>query len=177
MTPAGSVSVLNPFCCNPTLGPIFTSLIQSSDGNFYGNSEDLLFQMSPSGIVTPLQHPDGFLVGPVLHGHDGGLYAMNSNNELFRAGNPASCDAGSTLADIGGTFHLGFTLKSQTPATWSTWMVIQGQVVKLWASVAVPVVDPAVFLDIPIPGFPHLGQVVVLTTLTTVLVCVSTGRQ
>ena len=172
MTPAGTVTILHSFSSSTGNGnPLYTSLIQSSDGNFFGNVESFVFTMTPDGTVTPL-HTGGAFMGPLLHGRDGGLYGVESYGvnylgDVFRLGNPASCDDALTLSDIGGTLHLGFTLKSQTPASWSAWIGIQGHFYNLWSGVALPAITPALFFDLPIASFPPVGRVVMITTLST----------
>ena len=62
---------------------------------------------------------------------------------------------------------IGFTVKTQSPASWSAWIEIAGTFYNLWSSVALPAIAPAVFIDFLIPGFPPVGQVFVLTALTS----------
>jgi acid phosphatase len=76
-----------------------------------------------------------------------------------------TCQDTLTLSDVGGTLNLGFTIGSATPATWSTWLVAESTPFKLW-SLPIPAVSPAVFFNLPVPGFPQLGTVYVVTILT-----------
>src|SRR5262245_13598404 len=50
----------------------------------------------------------------------------------------------------GNTLHLNFELGSVAAATWNVWIVIQNVSTRL-VSLAIPVVDPPVAFDIPIP--------------------------
>jgi hypothetical protein len=55
---------------------------------------------------------------------------------------------------------------STTPGTWNAWLLAQGSTIQLW-SMPIPVVSPAKTFNVPIPGFPSVGNVFVITTLTT----------
>ena len=52
-----------------------------------------------------------------------------------------------------------------TPGTWNTWLVAQNTPFNLW-SAPVPAINPAMSFTIPIPNFPNLGTVYVVTSLT-----------
>lgn len=63
------------------------SLVQASDGNFYGtttnggsNGRGTVFKMTPAGVLTTLVHFDGFTgeypKGTLVEGADGSLYGM-----------------------------------------------------------------------------------------------------
>jgi acid phosphatase len=86
--------------------------------------------------------------------------------EYFRT-LPAACQDSLTLSDAGGTLTLGFTLASAVPATWSAWLIARQTSYKLW-SAQIPAVFPAVSFNLPIPAFPPLGTVSVVTTLAPV---------
>ncbi|HTC95489.1 MAG TPA: VCBS repeat-containing protein [Terriglobales bacterium] len=77
---------------------------------------------------------------------------------------PPSCTDTVDLTYSAGTLNLGFTLMSPQPAIWSTWLASQNSVVNLWLA-PIPAVTPAVSLNVPIPGFPMIGNVGVLTVL------------
>jgi len=62
--------------------------------------------------------------------------------------------------------NLGFTLKSTTPTTWSTWAIFSAGIVNLW-SAPIPAVLPAVTFNVPLPGVPAIGPLLILTTLST----------
>ena len=174
MTPSGVVTVLASL--TNINGPHYTSLLQGTDGNFYGTSTAYAFKLTPGGTLTQLRSVGQF-TGPLVHGHDGFLYGTRADSsfdnpgsalgDVYRIGNYATCDDALALSDIGGTLHLGFTLKTLSAASWSSWIVIQANVYPLWVSAALPIITPSVFVDLPIPGFPHVGQVFMLTTLTT----------
>ncbi len=63
-----------------------------------------------------------------------------------------------------GTLDLLFQIGTRQPATWSVFLFFSGGVIPLW-SVALPVVD--VSFPVPIPGFPQIGTVAIVTMLTT----------
>ena len=64
-----------------------------------------------------------------------------------------------------GTLNLNFTLGIASPATWNFWIVVQTATARVW-SVAIPAVNPSVNVNVPIPGFPHVGVIGLLTTTT-----------
>jgi len=69
----------------------------------------------------------------------------------------------------GGTLHLGFTVRTKTAATLHAWLGVPGPPVRtapLW-SVPIAASDPAVFGEVALPGFPHIGNLFVLTALTS----------
>ena len=67
---------------------------------------------------------------------------------------------------MGNTMNLDFTLGSQTAVTWNLWFSFQTITIPLW-SFPLPVLDPPINIPIPIQGFPQIGRVGFLTTLTT----------
>jgi hypothetical protein len=77
-----------------------------------------------------------------------------------------ACDDTVVPSYSSGTLNLGFRVGSTTPATWNVWLVSQNAAHSLW-SVPIPVVSPAVPFNVPLPGFPNMGTVSILTTLTT----------
>jgi uncharacterized repeat protein (TIGR03803 family) len=173
MTPGGTITVLYSFTDNANGVPILSGLVQGSDGSLFGTSIGTAFQLMPDGTYTVL-HTGEMFEAPLIHGHDGNFYGTavsdslaSGNGDVFRLGNPSVCDDALTLTDVNGTLDIGFTLKTPAPASWSAWIEIAGTFYTLWSSVALPVISPAVFVDLPIPGFPPVGQVFVLTTLTS----------
>jgi hypothetical protein len=70
------------------------------------------------------------------------------------------------LAYSGGTLELGFQLAASAPVTWNLWLSAQSSAQRLWA-IPLPVIDPAIGRNLQIPGFPQIGEVGFLTTLTT----------
>ena len=66
----------------------------------------------------------------------------------------------------GGTLNLLFEIGTRQPVTWSVFLFFRGGVIPLW-SVALPVFDPPVSFPVPIPGFPQIGTVAIVTMLTT----------
>lgn len=84
-TLAGSVTVLFNFNGASKGSTPYGSLVQASDGNFYGttanggsNLRGTVFKMTPSGVLTTLLHFDGangeFPKGTLVEGPDGSFY-------------------------------------------------------------------------------------------------------
>jgi len=77
MTPDGSVTVLHSFLQSDGAGSSPTSLIQASDGNFYGLTTSVVFKITPSGTFSILHaFGQGDLTQPksLMQGADGNLY-------------------------------------------------------------------------------------------------------
>jgi uncharacterized repeat protein (TIGR03803 family) len=173
MTHGGAVTIIHSFA-NGDGSPFRTALLKGTDGNFYGTSSGMAFQVTLAGTVTPL-HTGGTFSGPLIHARDGNFYGTRyfaaqdgyPLGDVFRLTNPASCDDTLTLGYAAGTLTMGFTLKTATPATWSTWLVpFSGGAANLWSVPILTPVSPAVAFDVPF-AFPAIGNVLALTTLTT----------
>jgi hypothetical protein len=82
-----------------------------------------------------------------------------------RTGVPA-CNQVLSMSYSGGTLNLGATLTTATPTTWSKWLFIQNTFVPLW-SINIPTVASPATVNVPIPNFPHVGNVIGVSTLST----------
>lgn len=60
---------------------------------------------------------------------------------------------------------INFLVGTDQPADWNVWLIIGPNAILLW-SVPLPAI-PATPLSVPIPGFPSIGTIGVLTTLST----------
>jgi uncharacterized repeat protein (TIGR03803 family) len=183
VTPAGVLSVLHAFAGTSDGAYPQGVLLQGSDLNFYGTTAyttagfggyGTLFTMTFGGAVSSLHvfgATDGKSPRDLIHANDGNFYGTTDMGGSLSAGvayrllNPASCDDTLTLSYVAGTLNLGFTVMSATPATWSAWLVVTSGSAKLW-SIAIPIVSPAVSFTLPLSGFPHVGEVLVVTTLS-----------
>ena len=65
-----------------------------------------------------------------------------------------------------GTLNMDFNLGLSTPATWNVYLSVANVAVPLF-SIPLPTIDPPISAPLSIPGFPDLGGIGVLTTLTT----------
>jgi hypothetical protein len=74
------------------------------------------------------------------------------------------CDL--ALGYASGTLNIDATLRTVTPANWNLFFVIQNFSIPV-ISTPTGVIDPARQFSIPVPGFPQLGTVGFLSTLTT----------
>ncbi len=100
MTPTGVVTVLSNFASSPIPAPNAgyspeDSLVQGSDGNFYGTTNaggyygfGTVFQMTPAGAMTTLFSFDNDTLGgspssPLTQGADGNLYGSTAST-FFR---------------------------------------------------------------------------------------------
>ena len=185
MTPDGTVTTLHTFTNGLDGGFSTAPLIQASDGNFYGTTsaggefdQGTVFKMTPGGVVTTLHAfgsspTDGANpMAGLVEGSDGILYGTTSaggsfsGGTVFRVDTFLRCRDTLSLSYVAGTLHIGFTLRSPGPATWSTWAFSSFGVVNLW-SVEIPAALPEVSFDVPIPGFPAIGPLGIVTTLST----------
>jgi len=79
LTPAGAFSFLATF---GQLDLVRDTLIQASDGNFYGAVASSIFRLTPSGtetIIYNLQDEDGYSVVEVMQASDGNLWVLTSD--------------------------------------------------------------------------------------------------
>jgi Tol biopolymer transport system component len=77
-----------------------------------------------------------------------------------------TCQLTVTPTYTGGTLNLGFSLANTAPAIWTTWLLYTGGGLNLW-SIPIPAVNPLVSFNVPIPGFPAIGPVGLLTVIST----------
>jgi virginiamycin B lyase len=122
---------------------------------------------SPVALGSPQDDsPTGIAIGP-----DGNLWYTDDSGTILKA--PA-CGVGLTVtyaptAPNTGTLTIGFDLGIYIPnsgqGTWSFWL-ITSQVKKLYSQSG-PTVAPPEKITIPVPNFPAVGNVGVLSTLTT----------
>lgn len=135
-------------------------------------------QVAASAFAGPMQYDDN----PVLIGADdnnpddlpdNGWDGVIDEVRIYdRALSPEElrelvrgCILELTSSYVGNTLHLNFELGTGAAATWNLWIVVQSTAARLW-SIPIPIVDPPISFDIPIPNFPHLGDVGFLTTAT-----------
>ena len=77
----------------------------------------------------------------------------------------ASCLLDLNLSAAAGTLTMSFSLSSGQAATWNIWIVVQNTAIPI-LSAPLPAL-PLIGVPLPIPGFPHVATIGVLTTLTT----------
>ena len=181
ITPSGAYTQLHSFTGGAGGAGPAGKLVQASDGNFYGTTLDggsfnlgTIFRMTPAGgflVVHSFTGQDGAHPhAGLIQATDGHLYGTtqfggpdSDGGVVYRVTLPPCTDT-MTLTYGAGTVNIGFTLASSTPATFSTWLVHQSGVFNLW-SVPVPAIAPAVSFNLPIAGFPSIGNVGLLTVL------------
>jgi uncharacterized repeat protein (TIGR03803 family) len=79
LTPEGTFSILTTFDVSVLLSG---TLIQASDGNFYGAAGSTIFRMTPSGAQTTLytlHGDDGFFALQVQQASDGNLWILSND--------------------------------------------------------------------------------------------------
>ncbi len=105
------------------------------------------------------------------------LIMSGSYTLTFPGGKPYTCSFGpgmdvtactlnTDLSFVGDTLNMGFYLGTQEPATWNVYLSVFDVLVPLF-SIPLPALDQPISVPISIPGFPDLGGIGVLTTLTT----------
>lgn len=179
LTPTGTFEVLHTFTgadgANPT-----AALLQAADGYLYGvtqgggaHGRGAVFRLTIAGVFTLMhsfsgtdgerpsrrliQGTDGFLYGTAERGGPGG------GGVIFRLVD-VSCENTLTLSYTDGTLDMEFHLRSVVPSIWSVWLVTATAVLPMW-SLPIPAVTPPASINKPIPQFPHIGFVGVLTIL------------
>ncbi|MFB3828799.1 MAG: choice-of-anchor Q domain-containing protein [Bryobacteraceae bacterium] len=101
------------------------------------------------------------------------IFAGVADLGAFEYSTADSCTLDLTLSYNAPTLNLGFLLGTLSPARWSAWLASKNGVSPLWAF-DLPAIQPPLSFNVPISNFPALGNVGVLTTLTTTakgLVC------
>ncbi|MEO8075918.1 MAG: choice-of-anchor tandem repeat GloVer-containing protein [Acidobacteriota bacterium] len=181
ITPSGEYAQLHAFTGGAGGATPTGKLVQATDGNFYGTTTGggalglgTIFRITPSGGFLVMHsfsgndgaHPHGGLTQAT----DGHLYGTtpfggpdSDGGVVYRVTLPP-CTATLALTYAGGTIAMRFSLASSTPATFSTWLVHQSGVSTLWSG-PVPAIAPAVSFNVPLTGFPAIGNVGILTVL------------
>jgi hypothetical protein len=76
------------------------------------------------------------------------------------------CTLDLNLSYTAETLTMDFLLGTTQPANWNIWVSFLNQTIRL-GCIPIPVIYPPISCPIPFPGFPSLGTIGVLTTLTT----------
>lgn len=86
--------------------------------------------------------------------------------EALNSGSAPECFLELGLSFAENALTLDFYVGTSGAVTWSVWLFFLNQTIPLW-SIPLPAIESPVSVSIPIPGFPNLGSVGVLTALTT----------
>jgi hypothetical protein len=92
--------------------------------------------------------------------------ALGGHFTLLINTSPRGCIDALALGYAASTLNIGFTIKTAIPVLWSAWIAWQNNFVPLW-SVQIPAVPTAVSFNVPIAGVPPIGNVAVLTTMSS----------
>jgi uncharacterized repeat protein (TIGR03803 family) len=91
ITPSGTLTTVYSFCAQPGCpdGEVpMASLVQATDGNFYGATEFTIFRLTPSGTLTVLHSFSGtdgqFPIAALIQGSDGNLYGTTERGGTNR---------------------------------------------------------------------------------------------
>jgi hypothetical protein len=76
-----------------------------------------------------------------------------------------ACEMTLSYADSTSTLTMGFEIGTPVPVTWNVWMSLGTGMFPFW-SLGIPVVQPPVSFALPIPGFPRVGTIGFVQTLT-----------
>ena len=145
-----------------------------TDLDGWNNRAEMRLGSGPSARPSTPEHrevPAGFpfaTIGPCFDAVD---------NDLDGATDVADSGCGLPACTVvpsytGGTLRLDFTIGNPAPTSWHVALLAFGQVFTFWR-IPLPSVNPAASFAVPIPGFPNLGTIGFLSTLTsgTDLVC------
>ena len=123
------------------------------DGNLYVAS------LAPLPFVLRYDGTTGDFIEVFASG--GGI-----NSPTFLTFGPkATCSLDLVLSYTDNTLSMNFDIGSQEPSLWGVWLHLLNKTRPLWR-IPIPVVDPPASFTIPFTGFPSLGNIGVLTTLT-----------
>ncbi len=75
------------------------------------------------------------------------------------------CTLDLALSYVDETLTLDLQIGAAEPVLWMAWLFAPPVVLPLW-TLPLPAIDPPLSFQVPIPGFPHLGEIGVLTILT-----------
>ena len=99
-------------------------------------------------------------------GPQGDILRLNNCVRCVREIGDAPCTLGLDLSFLTGTLNIDFTVGTTTLTTWNVYLYVYGIFVPLW-SIPLPAISPPVTIPVPIPGFPPIGEIGVLTLLAT----------
>ena len=89
---------------------------------------------------------------------------VSSGRPTLWAGCGGACAI--NLSFTGGTLNMDFTVGPPTAATWNVFLSVADVVIPM-LSIPLQAIVPSISVPIAIPGFPNLGGIGILTTLTT----------
>ncbi len=78
----------------------------------------------------------------------------------------SACVLNQSLSFTSGTLNMNFVLMTTVPATWNVYLSVNDIAVSLF-SIPLPTISQPISVPLSIPGFPNLGGIGALTTLTT----------
>jgi uncharacterized repeat protein (TIGR03803 family) len=144
-------------------------------GSAGGDSNGYLFAIhfsgSPYADTRRMDQPidGGVLVNTLVQGRDGNLYGTGAglSSSAFRLIYFWRCMDKLTVSYEGTTLNLGFTVGAVAPGIWSAWLAVSGppeESVLLWQA-EIPMIRPAVFVNLAVPNFPPIGPLFVITNL------------
>ena len=168
--------VITEYVLGPNSNPVGITVGPDLALWFTESNSNRIARITTSGFVTEYVVPSS-VSGPagITKGPDGGLWFTEvTGNNIGRAW---ACGLGLNLSFANTTLNIGFELGTATPANFGSWLITDKGVQKLWLK-AIGAIAPPFGLTVPWgPGFPPLGNVAVLSTLsnsTTGLMCYET---
>ena len=128
---------------------------------------DVWFQNSGAHTIRVQVREDGvevdqIVISPVTYATNAPGPVSNDTTIVTKPG--STCQDTLNLTYTSGTLNIGFTLGTSSATTWSAWLVAQNNVYPIW-SVAIPAVSPAASFNVPVPNFPRIGTISIVTTL------------
>ncbi|HXI42437.1 MAG TPA: hypothetical protein VNH83_20810 [Bryobacteraceae bacterium] len=168
--------VITEFALAPSSNPVGITVGPDHALWFTEPNANKIARITTTGFVTEYVVPT-IAGGPtgISRGPDGGLWFTESTgNNIGRAW---ACGLGLNLSFANTTLDIGFDLGTATPAKFGSWLITSKGFQQLWL-LSIGAMAPPVTFAVPWgPGFPPLGSVAVLSTLSTPaagLVCYET---
>ncbi len=109
ITPEGTLTTLHTFCTSYPCtdgGYPYGRLVQGTDGNFYGTTENTVFKITPGGIFTTLHFFAGapndgaYSYAGVVQAKDGNFYGTTSEGGAYNKGAVFRMTPGGTVTII-----------------------------------------------------------------------------
>lgn len=143
--------------------PASHHVLDPGDPNFDGHIEHMDLCMSP----FPVNKGDSVRLH-TQYNSPGAQHGVMGNMVIYtHVTDPPDCTVSMETSYAEDTLNMLFYLGALSQANWDLWMITGSEVIPLVSSRPLPVLDPMEKMFFSIPAFPHLGKVVLVTSVST----------